>query len=409
MSARIKPSTYLNFLVSNYALIDAVFEHTQDGPVPPTALASLVRACGLEPSIVTQLEKYNIIQQIPGSTRYEMSDFVKGILSHLKQEHQLGLSETIKVYIEDLQYQLKKIRTALKEGDYPALNDHRNRLEQSIKRINRDINNNELAVDNLVTSAKLRKEESSLKQRYYQVFEAWDRYVEPLAEMININGPFEAMFETLETELRSSIRTVSGSGILVSERENFERLLHRLISLRSDMHDHFSRIQGRLLPLVESARKNSAVARGAAIALKALKEHGTKVLTTFECPDVLTYPLDIFSGDDAVEAYLVGLRSFEPGEPDFPEPPEERRFFKPPLDIDEVLAKLNTLLPVDDVFLWLVDNYDRECEINELLDIYFMITRDDKQYELQREQRKRYETSTHIVTAPAFSIRKKEA
>lgn len=175
------------------------------------------------------------------------------------------------------------------------------------------------------------------------------------------------------------------------------------------MHDHFSRIQGRLLPLVESARKNSAVARGAAIALKALKEHGTKVLTTFECPDVLTYPLDIFSGDDAVEAYLVGLRSFEPGEPDFPEPPEERRFFKPPLDIDEVLAKLNTLLPVDDVFLWLVDNYDRECEINELLDIYFMITRDDKQYELQREQRKRYETSTHIVTAPAFSIRKKEA
>ncbi len=268
--AKTEPRAYLRFIVDEWPMIEAIYERCQQGTLQPGTLQQITKESKI-PNVTQRLLDEGIIVQLPDTPCFEMGDFIQNLINHLRQEHSLGLVGEIRVYLEDLEAQTRQIVAALGQTDYEKLFRHAGNLKNRIVSIRRHLHNNSEAVHDIVVRAKTRKGRIPLRQRYGEVLEAWETYIEPVQEMASPEGPFEALFERLERELKLAIQQLDSKGALVSERRNFEVLLYRLTGLRSELKLHLTESRNALLPLVRQVRRNSTAARGASIALKQLR------------------------------------------------------------------------------------------------------------------------------------------
>ena len=401
---RIEPRAYLRFVVEEWGLLDAIYERTRHGPIRTQTLYELAAQSRTQ-NVVQRLVENGIIVQLPNSPAFEMGEFVQDIMGHLKKEHSLGLADEIRVYLEDLDTQTGAIIQALDESDHEKLDRHARMLGSRIKTIQRHLNTNADALGEIVTRAKTRKRYIPLRQRYGEVLEAWESYVDPVREMIDPSGAFAALFERLENELQHAVRKLSGHGRLVTERRQFEVLLYRLMALRSQLSTHVTDAREHLLPLVKEIRRNSTAARGASIALKRLRQDGVNNVPLEEwIPVSRKIAPNAIAGVDEIEAYLADLGSYSPEPQTFVSEPRGSRQEIVQLEPEDVLDDLRRELPVDDLFQWLVEHYDERAELDDLLDTYFTCSEPDAGLVVAGQGRGQYETRTHRIAAPRIRV-----
>ncbi len=402
--ARTEPRAYLRFIVDEWPLIEAIFERCRQGPLQPAALHQLVLD-SKTPNVTQRLLDEGIIAQLPNSPAYEMGEFVQTLIAHLRKEHRLGLAGEIRVYTEDLEAQTAKIVQALEKPDYEGLHRHADLLASRIKSIRRHLQTNGEAVTDMVVRAKTRKRHTPLRQRYGEVLEAWESYIEPVQQMADPSGPFEALFERLERELLHAIRRLSSHGHLVSERRNFEVLLYRLMALRSDLVNHLAESRSELLPLVREVRRNSTSARGASIILKDLRAKSVSQVPIEEWVRISRRrsPTAI-AGVAAIEEYLAGVSEYTPEAVPFVWQSDRAAVRPVHISEEEVLARLRADRPLPDLLDWLIANWGGKGDTEDLLALFFTCRNTAEDMGFVKEERAGYETRTHTIKAPRIRV-----
>jgi hypothetical protein len=403
--ASTEPRAYLRFIVDEWPLIEAIYERTQRAAIRLHTLRELAAELSSLRTIERLIE-LGVIIPLPHSPAYEMGEMVQNLVAELKREHVLGLADEIRVYLEDLQKQTSGIVEALDSPDHEKLRRHAMALGSRIKAIQRQLRNNSQAVEDIATRAKTRRRYTPIHQRYAEVLEAWDSYVDPIREMVDPTGPFEALFEHLENELRHASRTILRHGGLIRERRNLDILLFRLQHLRGLLREHLAVAVDRLLPLVREIRRNSVIARGAAIALKQIRdgEWGAEALSAIFPMSRRVIP-NAIAGPDVIEAFVADLQHFTPAVQDFAGPAEERIRAAPLFSADATLAELRGALPVPDLLAWLIGTCDPIADVDDLLDLYFNVLAPGSAFKAATGDPQQYESRTHRITARRVRVR----
>jgi len=404
---RSEPRRFLQFLLNEWAVVDAIHEHTRRRPLRPRELRELA-AQSSSPRIIDRLLEYGVVVPLPNSPAYEMGDIVQEIVAQLKNEHSLGLADELKVNLEDLDGQTAGIIAALNAPDHEKRVRHAEALQRRIKAIHRQLLNNGQALEEMVTRAKTRRRHVPLQQRYAEVLEAWDSYVEPIRIMVDPSGAFESLFERLERELQQALKAVVTHGGLVAEKNRLELLLFRLMHLRGKLRGHLSETSELLLPVVREVRANSVVARGASILLKRLRtgelEPGQLAQSV---PLSRRVTPNVIAGREFIESYVAALSAYEPEPQAFFATADGNRQKTSLLDAEAALAELSGKGSVRDVMGWLVETYDDIADTDELLDLYMRAAAGGADGTTAvRGEKIRHEARNHFITAPQLTLKK---
>src|SRR5690606_14716445 len=208
--------------------------------------------------------------------------------------------------------------------------------------------------------------------------EAFDDYIEPMLQLIDINGPFQATIASLEALLSEQISALEISGGLSHEKELLLQLRTRLLDMNQIGRESLSRSADALMPLREELRKNTLLSRNASALLGLMRKKGID-LTLSQLPVVIASDSQRFSLGSANQftSYMAELADYQQAEYQLPTQQDER--VAPNLqlpDYDSVLNKARSSGAITNLARWLDDNYPN-LALDELLYLYQALSRED--------------------------------
>lgn len=403
------PRRFLQFLLGEWDLIESIHEATRRQPLRLHALRRMIGAES-SPRTLDRLIEYGVIVALPNSPAYEMGDLVQNLVEQLRREHALGLVNELKVYLGDLSLQSSGIAAALQEPDHEKLARHVAALQHRLKALRRQLLNNGEALMAMVVRAKTRQRTVPLRQRYAEVLEAWDTYVEPVRAMVDPAGPFEGLFERLEQELNQALAALAAHGGLAGETSQLELLLLRLIHLRGELRAHLSATTELLMPMVREARRNSVVARGASMMVSGLRRGRIEsALLAGLLPISRRAVPGIVAGREAIESYVANLGNYRPEAQEFAGATARPvAAGPPPLDLDGVADAIRQESGIADLLDWLIERYGNVAETEDLLELYFRMAGRPEGLRIRQGEKRRYEARTHFIVANGLAIARGE-
>lgn len=312
------------------------------------------------------------------SSQLELNRAVLEFAEYLLQEHNLGMAEDIQSRIHELNRLARKLELAAKGRDASELKRFIWQMDERIREVVKHFAKNETAILNLVDKAKADELNLSLARRYSAVMEAFDDYIEPMLQLIDINGPFQATIAGLEALLSEQISTLEISGGLSHEKELLLQLRTRLLDMNQIGRESLSRSADALMPLREELRKNTLLARNASAVLGLMRKKGI-YLTLSQLPVVIASDSQRFSLGSAnqLTSYMAELADYQQAEYQLPTQQDER--VAPNLqlpDYDSVLSKARSSGTIRNLARWLDDSYPN-LALDELLYLYQALSRED--------------------------------
>ena len=97
----------------------------------------------------------------------------------------------------------------------------------------------------------------SLQKRYQAVIEAFDEYIEPMLEMVDIRGDFHACFNTIEAQISAQIEQIDRLGKSYQDKRMLEQLRTRILEMHLVGRESLRKSADMLMPLREELRRNN--------------------------------------------------------------------------------------------------------------------------------------------------------
>lgn len=317
-------------------------------------------------NVIDQLLSYGIIEPIPDATAsFELTAPVHNLLAYLLREHRLTSATEIQSHLTDLGELREELDSASRQNlgnqALRALND----ISQTTERIRQGSHSNREAIIGEVIKLKSNRERRSTKERFEIINRLWNRYLEPLRDLIDVKKAMDASLDDLERSLMTNGKTFAIDGALTRE---FSRCRARLLRLRREMSEDFSESVREVEPLYRSLIREGELVRGASLALEKLDRSGLGSLQLQELTALPVWRVEGLFSDTSLESYLSGIKGYEPGQP---QPLIETKATAPPECIlpSALYARLASTLPVDDLLAWLLEEYP-EAGVGELVRAY---------------------------------------
>lgn len=366
------PQSFFRFAGRHYPLLlDLFYRSSEFTEADLRDLIEEERADG-DPStasVIDQLLSFGMIEPIPDATAsFELTSPVRGLLSFLLREHRLTSAKVIQGYLTDMD----ELRNELDHAARQKLGNQAARalvdISHLIERIRQDSHASREAIMGDVLRLKSNRERRSALERFEIINRLWSRYLEPLRDLIDVKKAMDANLDDLERCLTSSGKTFVLDGELARE---FSRCRARLLRLRRAVTEDFRESIREVEPLYVSLKRESELVRGASLALEKLDRSG---LASLGCDELLAFPIlrveGVFS-NTSLESFLSGVHGYEPTTP----APLIGGGEAPTRDFilhSELLARLESSLPVDDLLAWLLIQYPA-AGIGELVRAYGQI------------------------------------
>lgn len=413
----MEPKAFLNLLSREWKLMVEIFEASKAGPIDHGSLLQLIDAHKRpNADAYTLLERqidFGILgQPLSGETLYQLGGLAETIISQLLQEHRLGLSDSIQAHITHLDELSQRLLQATIEHDAHAISNGAKKLWQHTQDIKHQVHNNLQAIQNIVADAKKQETNKPLRQRYADVIDAWEEYITPMGEMIEVHGAFDAIIDSAVGRMGQATNNLDSAGALISEVSNIHSVLQMLNDMRWHILRNFQLARDLLKPLYEVARLNSKVTRGASVVLDDLQKGRVKAVERYATLLLYRRPrLSLVSPNSALLAYYFGVKEVEERpSPKIAVPTPENRMAAvrtPPLNINMVLKHLKKDLPVNDMMDWAIENFP-EHATDKILDIV-LLAFSQSNLSVERGERQRYQTTTHLIEGPSLTVERANA
>ena len=305
---------------------------------------------------------------IHGATGWSTPPFLATFLRQLHERHLLaspaivrGWIEELKVYSNRLDRLIERSARDVSGVDSEDMLRVSKDIEYTISKIVQIVQDNCECIAREVAEYRATEEAGRIKQRLSRLVELYEKYLDPVIELVNINGSFYEIGNCIAAQCEL---VAEGEVYFApSTRGRFESLRSLVVWLRNAVLKQAEEAKRELAPLCLAAVKEQKIALGVNRALEFAR---LGQFAELEIPELLKIVEDkngpMFS-DSAIERYLEDASSY------VDEPPprieiEPTKELLVPITADELIGKLESGFGTDDLLGWILDNNeDVELEL----------------------------------------------
>lgn len=317
------------------------------------------------------------------TTNFELNPLVLEFVRGLTHEHELGLSSVLKARVEGIKQATEQVSEGLNQSDHDLLRQGATRLAELFRQISQQLDQDRHAILEIAENAKASDVSIPVSRRYNEVLEAYDQYVEPMNEMMDsgLSGTFYPYLEKAEQALDRAVEALSIQGGLYSHRLQLKQIAYQAKELRRLGRIVSQQCADTLLPLREEARRNNELSAAISYLLGRVRKQG---LSRALNPKSTDNPIPTWWQErsqrvtvgDAVRVLMADAMSFSPAQENFPEDVAVSQVIQESLvDEQAVITHLRSSLPVENLMLWLKQNY-QELPDNAVLQLYHDLVRE---------------------------------
>ncbi|KAF7771404.1 hypothetical protein PCIT_a3974 [Pseudoalteromonas citrea] len=336
-----------------------------------------------------RLLNQEIIIPLAKSSQLEINRAVADFASFLLQEEHLGLAQEITVLVQDLERLGNRLEQAADENDHSELRRFSRIMDERVRKIIKLFIHNENAIFNIVEQAKSDSSAISLQKRYRAVIEAFDEYIEPMLEMVDIRGEFHACFHIIETQLSQQIDNIELYGRGSQDKRMLEQLRTRILDMHLIGRESLRKSADMLMPLREELRRNSLITRQASKVLGMIRKNGVDRMLSPVQPEFVSDIQRFSLGQQRhMVAYMAGLAEFEHEEYQLPDQNDVPEYQSPNIpDYSEVKKRFSGTAKTKKALLGFLTEHYPALDADELLFLYQKLVSDDA-LELQQDQQR---------------------
>ncbi|MEZ5592746.1 MAG: hypothetical protein R3F53_19410 [Gammaproteobacteria bacterium] len=315
--------------------------------------------------ILRALCNADLLQWLSRSSSLQLNPLVLDFVRGLTREHELGLSSVLKARVEAIKEATAQLREGLERADHDVLRRGAARLSELFRRISQQLDQDRHAILELAENAKSSDAAMPAAKRYQAVLEAYDQYVEPMNEMMDSgsSGTFYPYLETAEHTLDAASEMLSVQGALYTHRVQLRQVAYQAKELRRLGRVVAQQCADTLLPLREEARQHNELSAAISYLLGRVRKQGLR--HGLKARDVASM-LPLWRQERGrrigvgyeVRALMAEAQAFTPRIQAFPDELTEKP--EAPADwVDETAlkARLQAALPVENLLLWLQQQY----------------------------------------------------
>jgi hypothetical protein len=350
------PQTFFLFAAEHAQLIEDLYR-TREGVAEPDLRRLISRHEGEQSPgtgyMVKRLLELRILEPCPGhDARYEMTRACSTLMEFLLSEYRLTDVAVIQAYLTAMDSLASEFSQAVGTSDGALLARSIIEMEEHVERMRQDSANNRAAVIAQVMRVKSNPDGLPVQERYRMINRLWSRYIAPLQEMVDTNKAMEETLDRVETCAAEAETAFELDGAL---QPRLASVRARIGRMRRELINDFSESIREVYPLYNDLRHENNLARGAAYGLELLSKRKLSHAALSRRLPLCSWRPREHIDDDALRAYLAGLKEYRTRAPHLPNsaaelPPEHIQL--PAFD-DAVTAAL----PIDDALAWLLNTY----------------------------------------------------
>lgn len=343
---------------------------TSDQVLNGIAKVSGQRDAETQGAVLRALVNADILQTLPRSSDLQLNAYVLEFVRGLTREHELGLAAVLQARVAAI----REATEALNEGmlgegmlgaDMDRVRGAANKLAELFRQISLQLDQDRHALFELAENAKSADSSMPISQRYREVLEAYDHYVEPMNQMMDSGsqGTFYRYLEEAERALDLSLEQLSVQGALYSHRLQLRQVAHQAKELRRFGRLVAQQCADTLLPLREELRQHNALTSAISLLLGQVRKRGLRRALSRPADETA---LPVWRNErgfklqlgDEVRVVMAAARQYQPQAVAFPqdEPGDDVPLLE---QVDEaaIRAHLARSLPVENLLDWLHRHY----------------------------------------------------
>jgi hypothetical protein len=325
-----------------------------------------------------QLINSELLIEMPHSNTLQLNENVRQFVAGLLHEHELGLSDILKARIVDIKTGLELLRQAVQDSDMAALQRGAVRMDDQLRQMLRQLDQDTHAIQDIAERAKAADERMPLARRYREVLEAYDRYVQPMTELMDTGagGSFYPLLEEAERVVEALALQLSIQGALYSHQRLLRHIGFRVKALRQAGLAALKQCTNTLMPLREEIRRHNQLSAAIGQLLGDVRKKGLRrTLPQQSLPAWRKErPVSVAIGPGLL-TLMEQARHYRPKAVDFPEPMTgDAAIQLERVDEEAVRKHFYRSLPLPDLMRWLADHYGDYQDIT-LLRLYHALIR----------------------------------
>ncbi|MGD0959179.1 MAG: hypothetical protein ABSB19_05165 [Methylomonas sp.] len=325
-----------------------------------------------------QLVNTELLIEMSHSNTLQLNENVRQFIGSLLHEHELGLSEILKARIKDIKTVFEQLHQALQDRDIAALQRCAVRIDNQLRQILQQLEQDTHAIQAIAERAKSADERMPLARRYREVLEAYDRYILPMTELMDTGagGSFYPLLEEAEKVLESIGQQLAIQGGLYSHQLMLRQVGFRVKDLRQNGRIALKQCTNTLMPLREEIRRHNLLSAAIGKLLGEVRKKGlTRTLPIQKLPVWRKERPVLVAIGPAILTLMEQVRGYEAKTVEFPEAIETEMFIAVErIDEDGIREHLYQSLPVSDLLAWLVQHYGHYQDIS-LIKLYHRFIR----------------------------------
>lgn len=317
------------------------------------------------------------------TTSLEINPLVLEFVRGLTHEHELGLSSVLKARVEGIKQATEQLNEGLNQHDHDLLRQGAARLAELFRQISQQLDQDRHAILELAENAKASDVSIPASKRYSSVLEAYDQYVEPMNEMMDsgLSGTFYPNLEKAELYLDKAVEELTIQGGLYTHRLQLKQIAYQAKELRRLGRVISQQCADTLLPLREEARRNNELSSAISYLLGRVRKQGLNRALNIKTvnnsmPSWWQERARRVSVGDEIRVLMADAMSFSPVQENFPEDiGSEQAIQESLIDEQAVISHLASSLPIENLMIWLKQNYGYLPD-NAVLQLYHDLVRE---------------------------------
>ena len=341
-------------------------------------------------NVLRALINTEILRVLPRDELLQLNPLVLEFVRGLNREHELGLSAVLQARVQGIRDATERLNEAIEGNDLDLLRQSAVQLTELFRQIAQQLDQDRHAILEIAEKAKSTEAHVPAERRYRQVLQAYDDYIEPMAEMMDSgpSGSFYRLLEDAERQIDYCQEKLAVQGALYTLRMLVRQAGFQVKELRRLGREVLKQCSDTLLPLREELRRHNSLSAAVSQLLGQVRKRGLS--RTFRQPDFPVWraerPRRVTVGDEVLTIMAEGL-AYEPVSQAFPdEAPAESATELQFVDGVELRERLAASGPVPSLLDWIRTNY-AYLDDATVLRLYHELVR-EPEWEFQQDDQK---------------------
>ena len=131
-------------------------------------------------NVLRSLVNADILHTLSRSSDFQLNVYVLEFARSLTREHELSLAAVLQARVTGIREATQMLNAAMTNSDIDRMRESSNKLAELFRQISLQLNQDKHAILELAEKAKSSDSNIPIAQRYHNVLEAYEQYVEPM-------------------------------------------------------------------------------------------------------------------------------------------------------------------------------------------------------------------------------------